>query len=251
MKLGKNVALVSSPAQGRAWTLHVAACAALLGACAAKPVAAPQAEESSGREREPAEEHDSLSVQGLRGTLSQEEVQGSLEPRMPKFARCVQKRSDQVEWLSGHVSLEFHVKLDGSVASVYPRETSMGDRATERCIEEVARGTRFPAPHGGEADFAWSLDVPLDSSIREPVALGTSDVSEVLTASTPLVQNACGGGSYAVTAYVDPEGKVVAAGASAADEASAAKLDCVAETVQSFVFASPGSYAAKVTFSIP
>lgn len=231
--------------------LSVTTCAALLSACGAKPVEAPRSEESSGHEREPETGQDSLNVQGLRGTLSQDEVQDVLEPRMPKFGRCVQKRSDAVEWLSGHVSLEFHVKTDGSVASVYPRESSMGDRATERCIEEVARGTRFPPPHGGEADFAWSLDVPLDDSIREPVALGAADVGEVLMASLPLVESTCGAGNYTVTAYLDTEGKVVAAGASAGDEASAAKLDCVSETVQSFVFASPGSYAAKITFSIP
>lgn len=225
--------------------------AVLLSACGAKPAESPRAESSAGSEREADAAEDSLSIEGLRGTLSQDEVQNALEPRMPKFARCVQKRSDQVEWLSGHVSLEFHVKADGSVATVYPRETSMGDRATERCIEEVAKGTRFPAPHGGEADFAWSLDVPLDGSIREPVALGAVDVAEVLAQNTPLVESACGAGSYGVTAYVDPEGKVVAAGVSAGDQVSAGKLDCVSETVQSFVFASPGSYAAKVTFSIP
>jgi len=231
--------------------LKVVAAGTLVGACAGKPAEPQRAAETAGDEREEDASNDSLNVQGLRGTLSQYEVQNALEPRMPKFARCVQKRSGEVEWLSGHVSLEFHVNLDGSVASVYPRESSMGDRATERCIGEVAKGTRFPAPHGGEADFAWSLDVPLDDTVREPVALTGADVAEALVQHIPLLESACGAGSYGVTAYVDPEGKVVAAGVSAGDQTSAAKLDCVSETVQNFVFASPGSYAAKVTFSIP
>src|SRR5688500_4303567 len=136
MKFGKIVAVIRSRARGcasicspgqtrgstcpRAQTraLSLSICPALLSACGGKPVDAPRAEPSSGQEREHEGEQDSLSVQGLRGTLSQEEVQNALEPRMPKFARCVQKRSDQVEWLSGHVALEFHVKLDGSVATV-------------------------------------------------------------------------------------------------------------------------------------
>jgi hypothetical protein len=244
MKLAKNITRVQV---ALTCTLSLLA----LAACGAKTELATAPASAEGAEREPDAREDSLSIEGLRGTLSQDEVQNALEPRMPKFARCVQKRSGDVEWLAGHVSLEFHVKIDGSVDSVYPRESSMGDRATERCIEEVAKTTRFPAPHGGEAEFAWSLDVPLDDAVREPVALGAQDVAEVLTTNLPLVESTCGAGNYGVTAYVDPEGKVVAAGVAAADQQSAAKLDCVSETVQRFVFASPGSYAAKVTFSIP
>lgn len=223
----------------------------VLCACGEKPQAAPEAQASSGEERGPEESPDTLSVTGLRGTLSQEEVQNALEPRMLKFARCVQQRSEAVEWLAGSMTFEFHVGLDGKVMRAYPRASSIGDRTTERCATEVALATRFPAPHGGEADFSWSFEVPLDSAIREPVALTQADVAAPLEAQRSLVESACGSGSFSVTAYVDTEGKVVAAGAAAGDEDSAQKLDCVAGAVSGFAFDSPGSYVAKVQFNLP
>jgi hypothetical protein len=53
-----------------------------------------------------------------------------------------------------------------------------------------------------------------------------------------------------VTAYVAPGGTVMAAGASAADPEMLEKLDCVTEHVKSWDLPDPGSYPAKVTFSV-
>lgn len=223
----------------------------LVSACGSSPEASePEPSETEGGERreEPAE--DPLSIQGLRGTLSQEEIKRALEPRMPKFARCVAKRTGEVEWLSGSLELSFRVAVDGSVASVFPTRSSMGDRATEQCSLDIAKGTRFPSPHGGEAEFTWSFEVPLDGEIREPVSWGDAEASEQVSAHGSEITAQCGGGSYAITAYVDTDGKVVAAGGATGSEDAATRLDCVTEAVRGWTFASPGSYPAKIQFSI-
>jgi len=208
------------------------------------------AADTSGREREVPAARDELAVTGLRGTLSQSEIQNTLEPRMLKFSRCVQRRSEAVEWLSGKVEFSFHIALDGSVASVFPSASTMGDRDTERCMLDVARSIRFPAPHGGEADFAWPLEVPLDPEIRAPVVWDPAQASEVLLTNAQPALDACGGGAFAVTAYVDPEGHVVAAGASVGEPGDAEKLDCITDAIKAWTFPSPGSYAAKISFGL-
>src|SRR5690242_10697354 len=120
--------------RSRAWVgLGVWLSLGWCAACGDKPAAEPVVSESSGAERREQPESDEMGVSGLRGTLTQEEIRNALEPRMLKFARCVQQRSEAVEWLSGRMLLEFHVAIDGRVARVYPRESSMGDRITERC----------------------------------------------------------------------------------------------------------------------
>lgn len=220
-------------------------------ACGAPPKTEPEAAArmTSGAER--AEDNgDALSVEGLRGTLSQYEIQNALEPRMPKFSRCVQKRAGDVEWVSGAVEFQFLVGLDGRVKRVFPSKSSMGDRDTERCMLDVAQATRFPPPRGGEAEFAWSLEVPIDPDVREPVSWTAADVQGALVDALPQLKAQCGGSAYHVTAYVDTEGRVVAAGAATGDEASAESLDCVAQAVQSLSFPSPGSYAAKLSFPV-
>jgi hypothetical protein len=219
-------------------------------ACGAKPAEpAPELNQTSGREREP-EDNSGLSIAGLRGTLSQYEIQGALEPRMPKFSRCMQKRSGDLEWLAGSVEFQFRVAVDGSVALVYPSQSSMGDRETERCLLELAKATRFPQPHGGEAEFSWPLEVPPDPEVRPPVPWtleSAGDLGERLSA----LKAQCPGGPFSVTAYVDTEGKVVAAGAATRDEASVAQLDCVSQAVAGWTFPSPGSYPAKLSLDIP
>lgn len=220
----------------------------LLAGCGAAPV--PEVVEPtapSAREEDPDKD---VQVQGIRGTLSEHEIQRALEPRMMKFARCVEKRSSTVEWVSGKLEFTFEVAVDGTVKNVYPSESTFGDRETERCMTDVARGTRFPAPHGGEADFSWSLDVPLDSSIREPVAWTSDNASQVIAQGGPSVLSSCEGGAYAITAYVDPEGHVVAAGAATENVSDATKLDCVAQQISSWAFPSPGSYPAKIAFDL-
>jgi len=209
----------------------------------------PEESAASGSEEAPSSA-DSLSVTGLRGTLSQQEIQNALEPRMMKFSRCVQKRSGDVEWVSGAMAFEFKIALSGAVASVYPKQSSMGDRETERCMLEVAQGTRFPAPHGGEAEFSWSLEVPLDSDIRAPVPWTAAQAGAVVSERGPELSARCGAGPYDLTAYVDVEGKVVAVGGAVQSEASAQQLDCVTQAVQGWVFPSPGSYAAKLNFQV-
>jgi hypothetical protein len=222
-----------------------------LVACgSSEPASEPEVAESSGHEAAREESPDELAVSGLKGTLSQDEVQNALEPRMPKFARCVQKRAGAVEWLAGSIELSFRVAVDGSVAAVFPTRSSMGDRDTERCALDVARATRFPKPHGGEAEFTWSFEVPLDGEIRPPVDWGADAAGVFLSEHASQVTASCGPGSYAVTAYVDTEGKVVSAGAAAGSEAEAEQLDCVLEVVRAFSFESPGSYAAKIQFAI-
>jgi hypothetical protein len=220
----------------------------LLAGCGASP--APQAVEPTApapREEDP-DKH--VNVQGLRGTLSEHEIQRALEPRMMKFSRCVEKRSSTLEWVAGKLEFTFEVAVDGTVKNVYPSESTFGDRETERCMTEVARGTRFPPPHGGEADFSWSLDVPLDSSIREPLAWTSDNADQLIAKSGPQALSSCEGGAFAITAYVDPEGRVVAAGASTENESDATKLDCVAQQISSWAFPSPGSYAAKIVFEL-
>lgn len=215
----------------------------------APPEAAQEPATSSGSDRD-ARAEESMNITGLRGVLSPEEIQGALEPKMLKFSRCVQRRSGDVEWLSGGVTFEFRVTTTGTVASVYPRQSSMGDRATEQCMLEVAKATRFPVPRGGEAEFGWSLEVPLDPEVRAPVAWTEAQARDAISQQAQTLRETCGGGAFDLTAYVDIDGKVVAVGGAVADEASAEKLECATSAVQQWAFPSPGSYAAKLNFRV-
>jgi hypothetical protein len=198
-----------------------------------------------------APKEDALAVSGLLGTLSQQEIQRALEPKLPKFLRCATARRGELDLLAGAITMRFNVALDGSVANVQPAQTTLGDRATERCMLEVAKATRFPAPHGGEAEFSWPLELPPDDEVRPPTELLPDPGHEPLATGRAALHAKCGGGPVLATVYIDPSGSVLAAGVGAPELATPSELDCIAEGVRSWHFESPGSYAGKLSFPLP
>lgn len=205
---------------------------------------------SAGSERAAEEPQDGLQIEGLMGTIPQEQVNRTLQPRTEAFARCF-AQGGNVDFLEGDIRLSFRIRTDGSVLWVYPSRTSIGHRAVERCIVERARGVQFPRPRGGEAEFTWGFGLDAASDVRPPVAWSAADVASVLSAQGASLRSQCGGqGGFQVTAYVDRGGQVMAAGASAPDDATAEQLDCVASGVAGWRMPDPGSYPAKVTFDL-
>lgn len=207
---------------------------------------AESAETTSGRERE-ARANDSVQVEGLMGTISAMAVQRGVEPKMGRFLRCFTNRYDAVEVLGGHFEMAFRVARDGSVLWVYPRASTIGDRETERCLLDVAAGIHFSEPHGGEAEFAYPIELDPPEDVRPPTFWDPSRVADAVERQASRMS--CSG-HFAVTAYVEPGGDVIAAGASSSEQVTAEQLDCVTQAVAGWTMPTPGSYPAKVTFEL-
>lgn len=190
------------------------------------------------------------SITGLMGTISQHAVQDTLEPRMDYFMHCFEQRLGTVRYLGGDIRMAFHIHLDGTVAWVYPAQSSLGDREVETCILGVAQRAHFPHPHGGEAEFSWGFSLDPPSDVRAPVTLSAGEADALIAEHGGDVHSQCGSGQYQVTAYVQPGGAVLSAGVSTGSNDAAGNLDCVATAVRGWTFPDPGSYAGKVSFTL-
>lgn len=206
-------------------------------------------EDTRGDER-PEEPNDGLAVEGLLGTLGRDEIQQGLEPRMDRFAGCFGQRSRAVPMIGGKADLSFRIAVDGSVRLVHLRGSTIGDRETERCLLTVARSAKFKRPRGGEAEFAWPLEMDPPSNVRPPVPWGPEQVDSAVSSQAAEVVETCGAAGARVTAYVGRGGKVITVGASIDEPESEAILDCVVERVSAWSMPDPGSYPAKVTFDL-
>jgi len=204
-------------------------------------------EHTSGSE-EHVEREDDVQITGLMGTISREAVQRSIEPRMNSFLRCFMTRYDSVEVLGGRIELAFRIDVQGNVLWVYPRSSTVGDRATERCLVETASRIHFSRPQGGEAEFAYPLELDPPEDVRPAISWDGTRVADAVSSQRGSVS--CGSGRFEVTVYVSPGGAVLSAGASTADQQRAESLDCVADAVSGWQMPDPGSYPAKVTFSL-
>jgi len=210
-----------------------------------QPVAAP----SSGGENTRAS-RTGVEISGTLGTIPTRAIDERFEMKQQAFLRCFFEGSESLDVLGGSIEFYFRVANDGSVRWVIPRASTVGDRATERCLLNLAGRMRFPAPQGGdEAEFAKAIEVDA-AAARPPVSWDASRVGAVVQEEAGALA-ACGGAQIMVTAYVAPGGTVLAAGVATRDESSLAALDCVADAVKRWHVPDPGSYPAKVTFSIP
>jgi hypothetical protein len=213
----------------------------------AEPERAPVAT-SSGAEHEPRQ---AMAVSGLMGTIPERKIQSTLEPKLPAFARCFAQGAAEVAAIGGRMEFYFRVALDGHVEWVYPRSSTIGHRATEQCLLEVARAARFPGPKGGgAAELAWSFDI--DPDARPPVEWDQAQVADALASDRGALQGCgVGEGELEVTLYAAPGGSVLGAGAAARTQDAADKIDCALALVRAWKLPDPGSYPAKVTFRAP
>jgi hypothetical protein len=240
-----------------AWVVLVAALLPATGACGGgdvEPATEPEAPPpTTGAEEAPPEASMAVSGEGFMGTIPERLIHETLEPKMPKFQRCFFDGAGEVELLGGHMGFYFRVGLDGRVEWVDPRDSTVGHRATEECLLAIAAATRFPKPRGGgPAEFAWGFDIDSVGGLRPPVAWDAERVRASVRAERgSLVGCGLGEVEVKVTAYVAPGGAVTSAGASTNAHDGVSKIPCVVDAVRGWKMPDPGSYPAKVTFTVP
>ncbi|MBX3272874.1 MAG: AgmX/PglI C-terminal domain-containing protein [Sandaracinaceae bacterium] len=225
-----------------------------LAACGGAEESGAQEESSSAssaggeRRREP---DDGLAISGLMGTIRQDQVQNALNPRMPRFQRCFEQRMRAVELLGGDIRLAFRIRVDGTVLWVYPAESDIGDRDTERCVLEVAASTQFPRPSGGEAEFRWGFGLDIADGVRPPLHWQADALGRAADAARQLGRQCqARGEGHTITAYIAPGGALLAAGGTMPDETATDALECILAGVRALPLPDPGSYPAKITFTV-
>lgn len=195
-----------------------------------------------------------MQVEGILGTLSRDEVQRGIDRRMSRFIACFSQRYDALEVLGGEIELAFRINVEGGVRWVRASRSTLGDRATERCLVSAAEGARFRPPRGGEAEFSFPLHMQPPDDVRPAVSWPASRVDAALSRYGRDLLASCrppgAGGGYQVTAYVARPGRVIAVGVTADDAALDESYDCVVEQVTSWELPSPGSYPARVSFEV-
>lgn len=266
--------------------LLVSTFVATVTACGSKPP--PKAEEpakdeshsqrSSGPTPQVAQELGSIDQRKVEQTFAGL-ISGALES-------CHTKGRDRIEFLTGDVKVFLRIDGGGKMKYGYFEDSSIGDRETEKCILGVFSSASWPKPEGGEAEvrsgFGWG-----PGGEREPTAWPSDKVTTALVDAKDVRKavEKCKAGvkaDFTVTAYVEMDegsgepdkpttkpaakppakpkhgkkgnkeqgGRFKAIGISSKSKDGAEKIDCIVEALKPLELPSPGSYAAKVTFSL-
>lgn len=203
-------------------------------------------------EEQPDDEASGVSVSSEIGGLNQEAVDKVFAKASTDLRNCLDAGAKRVEFLGGDVDFLVKIGQDGHVSHAHLEASTLGDRTTEVCMLDALKSRSWPKPVGGDTGIAqkpFSFDMPND--VRPPTDWSVDSIEEALGELDEKLGQCKGGrGSFSVTMYVDTDGSVLAAGIAHADDSGESAADCLLGVVKAGTFPSPGSWPAKVTFSL-
>jgi len=183
------------------------------------------------------------------GGMNEEKVKKTIENLYPSLSECLMNGSKRVDFLGGEVAFLVKVNTSGVAEVAHAERSTLGDYASERCMLDTLKKSRWPKPVGGRIGLArTSIAFDPPSDVRPPVDWSERDIQKALAENDGELA-ACGrGGPFEITAYVDTKGRVMTAGVAHADDSGEQAASCLVQAVEGIQFGSPGSWPAKVTF---
>lgn len=192
------------------------------------------------------------SVSSEIGGLDEDKVDAAFKASLDDLQRCLTEGASRVEFLGGSVS--FFVKIDasGRADGAYLEKSTLGDRDTEKCMLNAVRSRRWPKPVGGEHGLARkSFDFDPPNDVRAPADYDHDHLDKGLGKISGKLASCKGAkGAYEATIYVATDGSVLAASVTPPNEDGEESIDCLVSTLKAASFPSPGSWPAKVTFTL-
>jgi len=187
------------------------------------------------------------------GGLSEEKVDKTFQRALTDFQRCLDDGAKRVEFLGGSVSFFLKIDAQGKVDHAHLEKSTIGDRETEKCMLDSLRSKKWPKPVGGMHGLARkSFDFDPPNDVRAPTSWDVDHVSDAVSRLSRKF-SACkkgDSGTFEATLYVGTDGSVMAAGVTPPDEAGESDVDCLVSALKGATLPSPGSWPAKVTFSL-
>jgi hypothetical protein len=195
-----------------------------------------------------------VEVRGIEGTLHNFDVRTTMEQKSREFAKCHEPRASRVPPLSGTIEFAIQVKSTGEVMQVDLNSSDLGDRQLERCFVDVIRAATFPRPNGGDAKVNYTMLLGPARKGREPEQWDADRVRRISSKHGADIIEKCElprGGAYTVTAYVNAQGRILAAGVTSRAPTESEQFDCIAESLRRWPMPRPSKKKfAKVTFPL-
>lgn len=214
------------------------------------PAEAPAPEPSSD---EDSSEESGMAVSSDVGGLNEGKVNRAFEGAIPALQKCLNRGSQKLEFLGGAVAFFVEVNGDGEVSHAHLEQSTLGDRETEKCMLNALKAQSWPKPVGGKVGHARkSFDFDPPNDVRPPTEGDSAAMSAALEEKADAVAECKSGasGTFTATVYVDTEGKALGAGVVPPDAAGEAAVDCLVSVLKETTYPSPGSWPAKVSFSL-
>ena len=181
------------------------------------------------------------------GGLPEEAMEGAFRSLGKDVERCIGRGYERLDSLGGHVKINLKITTKGEPKDVFVSESQLGDRDTEQCIVEAARGRVWPRAVGGDGVASTQYDAtPAKERSSFDVKKAQPAIEQVRAMTKRCRKDSTA--EFTVTAYLKADGRVQAAGlamTSPDDDAA----ECIVAQVKKARFGWPGK-DAKLSFSL-
>jgi hypothetical protein len=220
------------------------------GTAASEPPAAPPAPSPSDV-AEPANRQIAASAE--IGGLDQRAAEDSFRASLDGLQACVSDGVERLELMAG--SIEFAVKVDARqrAARVWAAHSSLGERATEKCMFDALRSVTWPTPQGGVYGIARSsFEFEPRKGAPKPAAWDSGRVARVVDDLRDTLGKCSGEqvGDMLITLYIGADGRALAGGAASEEPIDDGRIDCVVDALLAARYPRPGRTPAKVRFRL-
>jgi hypothetical protein len=228
--------------------LMLAACGG--GSASSEPPSSPQASQTAPAEAQPGRE---LAASAEIGALDERAAEASFRASLDGLQACVSDGVERLEFMGG--SIEFAVKVDAQqrAARVWAAESSLGERATEKCMFDALRAVSWPAPQGGRYGIARSsFEFEPRKGAPKPAAWDAGRVSKVVDDLHDTLSD-CGDGQVSdmlITLYIGADGRALAGGAAYDEASDDGEVDCVVDALLAKRYPRPERTPTKVRFRL-
>lgn len=248
---------------------------------APEPPTASRAESDEPRSRAAQRASPGIEVEGEVGGLDPEAVDKAVRAAERDIDRCWEQGVARNELVAGNIQLVLGIGRDGRPVHGFVEQSTLGEGQMERCMLEALSARSFPKPVGGKVGVVrtrFSFDLAKDA--RAPVSWPSAQAASALSGAADEIA-ACKKGlsaSFTATVYVKQVelppppaadgdagsdagedaadagptwvGAALGVGVAAPDEAAWAAVGCLERALSRAVYPAPGSWPAKVTFSL-
>jgi len=246
---GDSTSLAARVARGVA--MLVAAC--VLGCASAPPIVSSAPEPEPVEEPERVEAEPDMSTSAEVGGLDVGEAEESFRSSIDGLEHCVSEGVQRLAYLGGEI--EFAVQVDASrtPARVWALQSTLGERATEKCMFDALKAVRWPKPVGGRYAIAKnSFEFEPRKGMPNPAVWDAGRVGDVLAELEPTLASCRAGDpkELLVTMYIGSGGKALSGGVSSSEAVDDGAVDCVMDALLAAPFPEPERSPTKVRFTL-
>ncbi|MEB2311366.1 MAG: AgmX/PglI C-terminal domain-containing protein [Sorangiineae bacterium] len=187
------------------------------------------------------------------GALDEDAVTRTFAASLGSLQRCLEAGARRVEYLGGSVGFALEIDQSGALADARVSESTLGSLETEQCMLDALRKQSWPKPVGGKKGLAGkSFDFEPPSDVRAPTEWSSDRVDDTLSKLSSKIASCkeSAGGSFTATVYVDTSGKALSVGLAWSERGGEEAVECLAALLREATYPSPGSWPAKVSFSL-